>query len=48
MWPFSKKETFKKNTISRFPKKERADVLLVYPIWVKKEGVENFNACFLR
>lgn len=38
MWPFRKKESFQKNTISRFPKKERADVLLVYPIWVKKGG----------
>ena len=35
---FKKKETFIKNTISRKPKKERADVLLVYPIWVKKGG----------
>ena len=29
---------FKKNRISRLPKKDRADVLLVYPVWVKKQG----------
>lgn len=35
---FRKKETFVKNVIVRKPKKDRADVLLVYPIWVKKGG----------
>jgi len=33
-----KKETFHKNKIERKPKKSRADVLLVYPIWVEKRG----------
>jgi len=35
---FKKKETFIKNEIVRRPKKDRADILLVYPIWVKKGG----------
>jgi len=33
-----KKEKFQKNVIVREPRKERADVLLVYPIWVTKAG----------
>ena len=35
---FKKKENFIKNKILRNPKKERADVVLVYPIWVKRGG----------
>jgi len=30
--------SFKKNTIIRRPSRERVDVLLVYPIWVKRGG----------
>lgn len=29
---------FKKNRIVRQPRKDRADVLMVYPVWVKKQG----------
>lgn len=29
---------FRKNIIERVPRKDRADVLLVYPVWVKKQG----------
>jgi anaerobic magnesium-protoporphyrin IX monomethyl ester cyclase len=32
------RETFKKHVIARVPRKDRADVLLVYPIWVKRGG----------
>ena len=34
----NRKESFQTNTIIREPKKTRLDVLLVYPIWVKKNG----------
>ena len=34
----NRKGTFQKNAITREPKKARVDVLLVYPIWVKKNG----------
>lgn len=33
-----RRERFKKNVIVRRPRKERADVLLVYPIWVERGG----------
>lgn len=35
---FRTRETFQKNVIVRNPKKDRADVLLVYPIWVTRGG----------
>lgn len=35
---FSHPKSFKNNVIKRTPKKERADVLLVYPIWVTAGG----------
>jgi len=35
---FSRQRTYKNNSISRIPKKRRADVLLVYPIWVTAAG----------
>ena len=33
-----RQKTFKKNVIRRVPKKDRADVLLIYPIWVTAGG----------
>ena len=35
---FKKKEKFIQNKITRKSNKDRADILLVYPIWVKRGG----------
>ena len=36
LFSFDKKENFIRNNIIRKPKKKRADVVLVYPIWVRR------------